>query len=110
MSTGLVMKDWAWTALNEATGFQYGRFATEQEADAEAVRLTQRTRNRHRAQRAVMQRGERLIAEVHCGECGDRLPDADGVVLHDPTEKILCGKCSVGQRRLDLRPLVHRTP
>lgn len=100
------MKEWAWTALNEATGHQFGRFRTEQEAQAEANRRTRKTRNQHTARQATIRRGERVVAEVACTRCGARWPDADGLVLGPKEDVLLCGACSVGERVVSLHPVI----
>ncbi len=99
-----VMRTWAWTALNSATGYQFGRFRTESEAREEARRRT-KDRNVYRARQANMTPGGRLVSDCRCDRCKERRPEADGIVLL-AGDKLLCGRCSVGERRVSLHPVL----
>ncbi len=101
-----VLKTWAWTALNEETGLQYGRFRTEAEATDEANRRTGATQNVHRARKAMITPGERVASEARCDRCQERRPGDDGLVI-PMGEEFLCRKCSVGEQAVSLHSTVR---
>jgi formylmethanofuran dehydrogenase subunit E len=99
-----VMRTWAWTALHRTTGCQFGRFRTELEAREEARRRA-KDRNAYRACQANITLGERLISEGQCDRCQERRPEVDGLVLL-AGDTILCERCSIGERRVTLHPVL----
>ena len=97
--------DWAWEALNQATACRFGRFRTEKEAVAQAVRRSAASGNWHTAVKAHITRGERLVSQGRCSHCATRCGDADWVNLL-AERAILCSRCCVGELKITLRSLV----
>src|SRR5262245_61735714 len=83
--------DLTWTALNEETSYQFGRFDAEDDAAAEAAARTTRTGVPHHARRTHRRHDERMLEEARCGQCGCRLPEVDGVVVYGD-EALLCSR------------------
>jgi hypothetical protein len=83
------MVNWKWTALDEATGRQFGRYEDEATASAEAVRRTTLSRHRHTARQAELRADERHLVVATCSICQKALPDVDNIVVMGE-EMVVC--------------------
>jgi hypothetical protein len=69
-----------WTALDEATGAQYGRYDDEASARAEAARRTKLSQHAHTARQAEVQPDELHFKAATCSVCATPMPAVDNIV------------------------------